>query len=80
MMQHRQRTLWIICLVAIWMTTATLAGGVTLSVKVALKVAGESIQPASLRYETSARENFSITRVSYLLSDLAFQRADGSWL
>ncbi len=80
MMQHRQRTLWIICLVAIWMTTATLAGGVTLSVKVALKVAGESIQPASLRYETSARENFSITRVSYLLSDLALQRADGSWL
>ena len=44
------------------------------------KVSGENLQPASLRYQTSAGETFSITRVSYLVSDFALQRTDGSWL
>jgi len=44
------------------------------------KVSGENLQPASLRYQTSAGETFSITRVSYLLSGFALQHADGSWL
>ena len=38
------------------------------------------MQPASFRYQTSAGETFSITRVSYLVSDFALQRNDGSWL
>ena len=33
-----------------------------------------------LRYTTSAGETFSITRASYLLSEFALQRNDGSWL
>jgi cytochrome c peroxidase len=33
-----------------------------------------------LRYQNSARETFSITRVSYFVSDFALQRNDGSWL
>lgn len=41
---------------------------------------GETVQPGSFRYQTAARETFSITRVSFLLSDFAFQRNDGSWL
>jgi len=41
---------------------------------------GQTIQPDSLRYETAAKENFSITRISYLVSGFALQRADGSWL
>jgi len=41
---------------------------------------GNEIQPASLRYETSADETYSVTRVSYLLRDFALQRPDGSWL
>jgi cytochrome c peroxidase len=40
---------------------------------------GEVIQPGSLRYQSSAREAFSITRLSYLLSEFALQRTDGSW-
>jgi len=49
-------------------------------VEITPKFSGELIQPDSLRYETSAKETFSITRVSYLLSGFALQRADGSWL
>ncbi len=52
----------------------------TLQVQIIPKFSGESLQPASLRYQTSAGETFSITRVSYLTSDFALQRNDGSWL
>src|SRR5437867_1407616 len=54
--------------------------GAGLQLEITPKVAGEALQPASLRYQTTAGETFSITRVSYLLSDFALQRADGSWL
>ena len=52
----------------------------TLQVKITPAVSGEVLQPASLRYRTSAGETFSITRVSYLVSDFELQRDDGSWL
>jgi cytochrome c peroxidase len=54
--------------------------GATLQIEITPKLAGEAIQPASLRYQNSAGENFSITRVSYLASEFALQRDDGSWL
>ena len=41
---------------------------------------GQPLQLGSLRSDNSAGENFSITRLSYLLSGFAFQREDGSWL
>lgn len=44
------------------------------------KVSGEKLQPASLRYQTSAGETFSVTRVSYLLSHFELQCSDGAWL
>ena len=65
--------LWLACL-----TNSITAA--TLQIEITPKVSGESLQPASLRYQTSARETFSITRVSYLVSDFALQRNDGSWL
>jgi cytochrome c peroxidase len=52
----------------------------TLQIQITPKVYGENLQPASLRYQTSANENFSITRVSYLVSEFELQRDDGSWL
>jgi len=52
----------------------------TLQVQITPKVSGENLQPASFRYQTSAGESFSVTRVSYLVSDFALQRGDGSWL
>jgi cytochrome c peroxidase len=52
----------------------------TLQIQVTPKVSGQNLQPASLRYQTSANETFSITRVSYLVSDFALQHDDGSWL
>src|ERR1043166_343886 len=54
--------------------------GASLQVEITPKFSGESLQPGSLRYETYARESFSITRVSYLLSGIALQQSDGRWL
>ena len=58
----------------------SLALGASLQIEITPKFSGQSIQPDSLRYQTSSGETFSITRVSYLLSGFALQRADGSWL
>jgi len=55
------------------------ATAATLQIQITPKVAGENLQPASLRYRTAAGETFSITRVSYLASDFEFQLNDGSW-
>src|SRR4030095_9649050 len=55
------------------------AFGASLQIDIAPKFSGDVIQPDSLRYQTSAREPFSITRISYLLSGFALQRSDGSW-
>jgi cytochrome c peroxidase len=57
-----------------------LAAAATLELQITPKVSGENLQPASLRYQTSAGETFSVTRVSWLASDFALQRNDGSWL
>jgi cytochrome c peroxidase len=57
-----------------------LALGTSLEIQLTPKFLGAPIQPDSLRYQTSAGETFSITRVSYLLHGFALQRADGSWL
>jgi cytochrome c peroxidase len=56
------------------------APAATLEIQITPKFSGEDLQPASFRYQTSANETFSITRVSYLISDLELQRTDGSWL
>jgi len=57
-----------------------LARAAVLQIEITPQVSGQEIQPASLRYQTSAGETFSITRVSYLVSNFALQRTDGSWL
>ena len=56
------------------------AEAATLEIAITPKVSGDPLQPSSLRYQTSAGESFSITRVSYLASGFALQRSDGSWL
>ena len=40
---------------------------------------GEPLRLDSLRYQNAAGETLSFTRLSYLLGDLALERADGSW-
>src|SRR5690348_7089996 len=62
------------------LTAAGAAPAATLQVQITPKMSGENLQPASLRYQTSAGEIFSVTRVSYLVSEFALQRGDGSWL
>jgi cytochrome c peroxidase len=56
------------------------ACGASLQIDVTPKFSGEDVQLASLRYETSAGERFSLTRISYLAGDFALQRTNGSWL
>lgn len=68
----------LLCLAAIG--ALNIASAATLEIQITPKFSGEDLQPASFRYQTSAGETFSITRVSYLVSDLELQRADGSWL
>jgi len=65
---------------AAFFCTLNLASAATLEIQITPKVSGENLQPASLRYQTSAGETFSITRASCLASDFALQRGDGSWL
>lgn len=56
------------------------SGAAVLQIQIKQKFLGENLQLASLRYQTSASERFSITRASYLVSDFELQRDDGSWL
>lgn len=67
---------------AAWILFAALsaASGASLQIEVMPKSGGEDIQFASLRYKTADGERFSVTRISYLASDFALQRTDGSWL
>jgi cytochrome c peroxidase len=51
----------------------------TLEIEISPRMAGGPIQLASLRYRTQAGETYSLTRLSYLLSDFALQSNDGSW-
>lgn len=51
-----------------------------LQIHISPDFSGQPLQNASLRYQTEAGETFSVTRASYLLSDFALQREDGSWL
>ena len=41
---------------------------------------GQPLLLDSLRYANAAKESHSFTRVSYLLSDFALQREDGTWV
>lgn len=56
-----------------------LVSAATLQIQITPKVSGENLQPASLRYQTFNGERFSITRVSYFVSDFELQRDNGSW-
>lgn len=68
------------CLLLLSILFGAAARAASLRVEITPRFSGELIQSASLRYETASHERFSITRVSYLVSAIALQRADGSWL
>jgi cytochrome c peroxidase len=69
-----------ICIVAALAAGVSSAFAATLQLQITPKMLGEELQPASLRYQTSAGETFSVTRVSYFVSHVELQRDDGSWL
>jgi cytochrome c peroxidase len=65
---------------AAFVCALNLASAATLEIQIMPVMSGDNLQPASFRYQTSAGEIFSITRVSYFVSDFELQRNDGSWL
>src|SRR5262249_543802 len=40
----------------------------------------QAVQLGSIRYQNGSGENFSVTRLSWLASEFAFERPDGSWI
>ena len=56
------------------------AWGATLEVAVRHTFGGDPLLLDSLRYENAARETLSVTRLSYLLSGFALERAEGGWV
>jgi cytochrome c peroxidase len=67
-------------IVLVFFSALSLVSAATLELQITPKFSGQDLQPASFRYQTSAGETFSVTRVSYLVSDFELQRSDGSWL
>lgn len=71
---------WVSATVLYVLGVLNFASAATLELKITPRFSGVDLQPASFRYQTSAGETFSVTRVSYLVSDFELQRSDGLWL
>jgi cytochrome c peroxidase len=56
------------------------ARGTVLELEVQPRFGGSPLLLDSLRYENSAGEILSVTRLSYLLSGFSLEREDGSWI
>ena len=67
----------IVSTVALFFTANTRADSLGISFQHTLT--GKPLILDSLRYETSANETFSISRLSYLLSEFELQGMSGSW-
>ena len=73
----RRSTLLLLAVIALAARAAT---GASLQFSVRHTFNGAPLLLDSLRYQNAAGETLSVTRLSYLLSDFALERADGSWL
>jgi len=60
--------------------TAALARAVALEIAIHPTFDGQPLHLDSLRYNDSAGETLSISRLSYLLSNFALEREDGGWV
>ena len=59
---------------------ATVAHAASLEISIQHKFGGERLLLDSLRFQNSAGEMLSFTRLSYLLSGFAVEREDGEWV
>jgi len=81
-MQHGKHQLWLSyrsLLAGAWIWIAVLGHAATLQIAVNHRVKDAPLLLDSLRYQNSAGETWSVSRLSYLMSEFSFQRADGSW-
>ena len=56
------------------------AGAVPVDIRIRPVAVGQPLLLDSLRYAKSGEEKFSVSRLSYLVSGLALQRPDGTWV
>ena len=68
----------IVSIITILFVSSARAGSLGMSLQ--HTVIGKPLILDSLRYETSAKETFSISRLSYLLSEFELQSIAGDWL
>ena len=66
-----------ILLVCFW-SEQSLAGPINIQFRHV--ISGRPLLLDSLRYPKSGNETFSVKRLSYLLSDVSFQKGDGTWI
>lgn len=61
------------------LTLCSLSTAAELTVSMQHRQAGQRLTLDSLRYQTSAEETYSISRLSYLLSEFALETTEGQW-
>ena len=65
-------------LLAFFWLEQSLSGPINIQVRHV--ISGRPLLLDSLRYPKSGNEIFSVKRLSYLLSDVSFQKEDGTWI
>jgi cytochrome c peroxidase len=63
-----------------WQSACAAVCGASLAVSLEPQFNGLPLAPDSMTHVTAARQTISVTRLDFLLSDLALRRADGVWL
>ena len=74
------RTRFAVVVIGAWLLAVECFPAVNLEISLRPTFAGQSLALNEPRYENSAVEKLSVSRVSFLVSGFALERADGSWL
>ena len=70
---------WCVFCIALCLCACGSSQAADLEIELTPRFSGDPLQTGSLRYQTAARETFSVTRLSYILSGFALEGVDGSW-
>ncbi len=64
----------------IWLAFCALSRAALLQVNIATEFNGEPMAFNSLRHKTASGQTISVSRLDFLMSEIALQKADGTWL
>ncbi len=71
--------LWSLCFLGTW-ALGLRGSAATLRVNIAPRFAGEALAFDSITNFTAARQQISVTRLDFLISNFALRRTDGTWM